>query len=164
MTVLLGRTSAGSGTSDFNGSQHSALWKFTASAGGRAALFVGNTQQANATGTVSVGAYNDNAGVVGTFINRINAGAGANGATQWSVDISSWAWDVTNGSVYWIGWRNSAENYDFKGDTSAGIYQENNGTVDFPNPYGAASAGNTTAIMWIEDSGGATVAWIGDAG
>jgi ferritin-like metal-binding protein YciE len=152
-TVLLGRTSAGT-TGDFNGAGHAAVWRFQATASGRAATFFGNTKVANPTGTVTIGAYVDGAGPLPTtrIAGPTAAGAGANGSGQWSVDISSWAWDIVSGTFYWIGWRNSAEQYEFQGDSVAATYTESSGTADFQDPWGATSAGGTTAILWIEDA------------
>lgn len=150
MAILLGRTSAGT-TGDFNGTQHAAVWPFVAVNSGRAATFFGQTKVANPTGTVTVGIYADSAGAPGARLKGPTTMPGATGTGIFSVDVSSWALDIVSGTTYWIGWRNSAENFDFQGTTGTG-YKENSGTVDFPDPFGGSSSGTVDAILWIESA------------
>lgn len=150
-TVLLGRTSAGT-TADFNAASHTAVWKVTAVATGTLATLFGQTKVANATGTVTMGVYADNAGAVGTFLGKATA-TGATGTGVFSADISASAISIVSSTAYWIGWRNSAENFDFQGDSS-GSYQENTGTADFPASFGTGGAGTVNAIIWGEDAAG----------
>jgi hypothetical protein len=158
MAVLLGRTTAGTAGTDFNGPGHTALWKFTAVASGRLATIFAQTQVANATGTITLGIYTDSAGVANTLLGKATVSGTGTGTGVFSADISSSAIDIVNGTVYWLGWRNSAENMDFKGDT-AGSYDENAGTVDFPTPWTAGSAGSVNAIIWGEDAGTTVAGW-----
>jgi hypothetical protein len=147
MAVLLGRTSAGT-TADFNGSGHAAVWSFVATVSGQLVVLKGQTKVANATGVVTMGIYDDVAGSPTNLLGK----ATAVGATGTGVFTATLATPVTivAGTTYWLGWRNSAENFDFQGDTVVGAYKENSGTVDFPNPFGGSAAGDRTAIIWGE--------------
>jgi hypothetical protein len=150
--VLLGRQSAGV-SADFNGSGHTALWKFVAAASGRLAKIFAQTKVANPTGVVTLGIYADSAGVAAALLGKATA-AGATGTGVFSADVSASAVDIVAGTSYWLGWRNSAENFDFQGDAS-GVYDESTGTADFPTPWTAGSAGAVNAILWGEDAGSA---------
>jgi hypothetical protein len=58
---------------------------------------------------------------------------------------------ITNGVVYWLGWRAVGEQWDWQGDAS-GAYNEK--SADFPTPFGGgSSAGTRGAIIWGEDAG-----------
>lgn len=155
MAVLLGRTSAGSGTSDFIANGDTAVWSFVASASGQLKYIFVQTQNANATVTaIDAGIYDD---VAGTPTNRLGFAladslAAARGAGVWRVTLATPV-TIVSGTTYWLGIHGGTANFTFKGDAVAATYRETTGVSDFPNPLGATSNGGTTIIIWGEDSG-----------
>lgn len=166
MAVLLGRTTAGSGTSDFFAAGATAIWgPFVASASGKLKYIYMITQQANATATaVDLGAYTDSAGEPGAnppiATGLADSLAAARGATIFRATMATPA-DIVSGSSYWLGVHASTENFDFKGDALANAYRESATAVDFPtwNPT-TDLPGGTTVIIWgeSEEAGGSSPA------
>lgn len=152
MGVLLGRTTAGT-TADFSASGATDVWKFTAVATGLVTTIWAQTKLANPTGIVRLGIYDDDAANAraGNLLG-VSTATNATGTTPFSATLPTPVL-VVSGTVYWLGWRNSAENFDFQGD-AGGSYLEKTG-VDFPNPYGLATTttGAINAILWAEDAG-----------
>src|SRR3954447_27077172 len=121
MTVLLGRTSAGT-TADFGTANRTDAWKFTAVASGQLARIWAQTKVANPTGVVKLGIYDDDAANArpGNLL-AVAVASGATGTTPFFADITPVT--IVAGTVYWLAWVNSLENFDFQGD-AAGSYLE----------------------------------------
>lgn len=156
MTVLLGLTSAGVGATDFNGTPQTTAWKFTAVASGNLKVLWANTQNANAGATaVGLDIWDDSAGGArpGARLGTAAADnlATARGAGLWSATLAVTV-PIVSGTVYWLSWHSSTENWDFKGD-AAGAYVENaQNPVPDPWPAAGSGSGTTKAIIWGEDA------------
>lgn len=156
-TVLLGRTTAGT-SADFNVSNHTTAWKFTAVASGVLATIFAQTKVTNTMTGLTLGIYSDNGS--GTKPNSRLASAavasGFNGTGVFSADVSAAALSIVSGTVYWLSWgppAGNSDNVDFQGSTS-GLYEESNASAQTPAAWPASSSGSIDAILWGEDGGG----------
>lgn len=157
MAVLLGRTSAGSGTTDFNASGNNTAWKFTAAAGGGLKTLWAQTQVANATATaVTLSVWDDTAGGArpGSQLGIANADvlASARGAGLWSATLATPV-TIISGTVYWLAWGSSTEQWDFKGDTSGAYVESDSNPIATPWPSAGNGAGTVNVIIWGESVG-----------
>jgi hypothetical protein len=159
MTVLLGRTTAGT-TADFFGSgtgSHTAAWKFTAVASGNVAVLKAQPKVTNATLTaVTLSIYSDDAANARPnaqlAIAAADSLAAAQGVGPFSATLGA-SVAVTNGTVYWLAWYGETEDINFQGD-SGGSYLE--WPASPPATWGAgASSSTTNAIIWAEDASAA---------
>lgn len=153
MTVLLGRTSAGT-SSDFN--VQIAAWKFTAIASGTLATISAQTKVANAESTqVELAIYADDAGGSrpGTRLATATTTTGVTGTGVISVDVSAAAVSITSGTVYWLAWWGSSH-WDFQGDGSGSYIEPTSTQQTMPATWPTLNgSGSVNAIIWGESSG-----------
>jgi hypothetical protein len=156
VTTLLGRTTAGT-SADFNGFPSTAAWKFTALASGTLAVIKAQTKVSNPTSTaVTLSCWDDTGG--GTrpgarlTLQAADVLATARGTGVFAATLATTV-AIVSGTVYWLAWASSTEQWNFQGDAS-GTYVENPANpVATPWPSAGNSGGTVNAILWGEDSG-----------
>lgn len=152
MTVLLGRTSAGSDT-DFSTTGLTAAWPFVASATGTLAFIYAQTKTINTGSGHRLGIYANSGGVPGARLAVATVTIGTpTGTGIFGADVSASAVSIVSGTTYHLAWYQTGDNFDFAG-TAGGAYRETNAVADFPDPFGASSGSTTDAIIWGEDVG-----------
>jgi hypothetical protein len=156
MTVLLGRTSAGTGTGDFIGTGDTAVWSFVASAAGQLKfIFVKcqNSASNSAVTAIDAGIYDDSAGAPANRLGFALADSLTLARTTgvWRTTLATTV-TIVSGTTYWLGIHGATAQFNFNGDVAAGTYRETAAATDFPNPFGGMSTGNTTLVIWGEDA------------
>jgi hypothetical protein len=156
MTVLLGRTSAGTAG---NFGNNTMAWPFVASNSGQLAVIKAQSKVANASITgVRLGVWSNGAGIPGTLlaVAAVDSLTAARGTGVFQATLASPV-TIAAGTTYWLSLFGASEGYDFQGTAGAGW---KGATGDHVSPFVDDASGDTTdAIIWGEDA--ATTAVVG---